>query len=31
MDKEPLSTTRKALVINLGRSTYGTIAEIGGG
>jgi len=31
MDKEPLSTTRKALVINLDLSIYGTIAEIGGG
>lgn len=31
MEKEVLSTTRKALLINLDSRFYGTIAEIGGG
>ncbi|MCX6229902.1 MAG: TonB-dependent receptor [Bacteroidetes bacterium] len=31
MDREILSTTRKALDINLDKKFYGTIAEIGGG
>jgi len=31
MEREPLSTNRKALRINLDLSVYGTIAEIGGG
>lgn len=31
MEKEILSTTRKALLINLDKRFYGTIAEIGGG
>jgi hypothetical protein len=31
IDKEPLSTTQKALKINLDASKYGTFAEIGAG
>jgi len=31
MERDILSTNRKALTINLDQSVYGTIAEIGGG
>ncbi|MCK5838590.1 MAG: hypothetical protein KAG99_02020 [Bacteroidales bacterium] len=31
MEREMLSTNRKALRFNLDHSTYGTFAEIGGG